>query len=68
MSVKIIYNTYVEKKIKQASTKTYTPQHADTFNTKYVPQKHYGHVCSCTRFRVLTVMIMIQVFWVMMPF
>jgi len=44
MSVKIIYNTYVEKKIKQALTKTYTTQHADTFNTKYVSQKHYGHL------------------------
>jgi len=68
MSIKIIYNTHVEKKIKQALTKTYTTQHADTFNTKYFSKKHFGHVCICTRFTVLTVMIMIQVFWAMMPF
>jgi hypothetical protein len=52
----------------QALTKTYTTQHADTFNTKYVSQKYYRHVYSCARFTVLTVVVMIQVFWAMMPF
>jgi hypothetical protein len=70
MSVKIIYNTYVEKKIMQALTK-HIPHDMLILSTQNMFLKNIIDMFTVqysTRFALLMMVVMIQVFWAMMPF